>query len=142
MIQLLIPEPMMLGTDLETIAAEFSELDFSNVDPTYPDKSFDTPYAFRRSANAARGQACLRRLYSRSEEVIAVVSHSGFLRTAIARKRFDYADYRIFTFRQDNNKGELRLVEDPSTARNGGAMGRSPKGVQRVHEYDFPPERI
>ena len=129
------------GSDLKIIATEFPNLDFSRVDPAYPDKSLGTPYAFTRSANIARGQACLQRLYDRPEKVIAVVSHSGFLRTAISKRRYDYADYRIFTFRR-GREGELKLVEDAITQRKGGAMGRSETGVQRIEEWDFPPENM
>lgn len=132
--------PCDTGTDLGSLAREFPELDFSQVDPTYPDKSDDTPYAFRKAANLARGQTCLRKLYTRPEQVIAVVSHSGFLRTTISKRRYDYADYRIFAFKEDAFTKELRLIEDVWTARNGGAMGRSPKGVQRIRAWDFPPE--
>lgn len=132
--------PCDTGSDLDIIAEEFPEFDLSHVDPTYPDKSYDTPYAFRRSANLERGQICLRKLYERPEHVIAVVSHSGYLRTTISKRRYGYADYRIFTFREDASKSELRLIEDPWTARNGGAMGHSPKGVQRIRPWDFPPE--
>ena len=90
----------------------------------------------------ARGQSCLRALYARPEEAIVIVTHSAFLRTAICQKRFGNADYRIFTFREDSENNELRLVEDRWTARNGGAMGLSPKGVQRLRAWDFPPEEM
>ena len=82
--------PCDTGSELDLIAAEFPELDFSAVDPIYPDKSYDTPYAFRRSTNLARGQSCLRKLHARPEQVIAVVSHSGFLRTTISKRRYGY----------------------------------------------------
>jgi len=130
--------PCDTGTALVTLMEEFPALDFSKVDPVYPDKSYNTPYAFRRSANLERGQECLRRLYARSEAVIAVVTHSGFLRTSISKRRYDYADYRIFGFRLDSKTGRLSLVEDSETARKGGAMARSPKGVQIVRAWDFP----
>lgn len=133
--------PCDSGTDLRTIAAEFPELDLSSVDPTYPDKSLKTPYAFTHSANAARGQSCLAELYARPEKVIAVVSHSGFLRTAICKRRFANADYRVFKFRKRRD-GQLTLVEDASTSQAGGAMGRSEKGVQMIQEWDFPPDSI
>ncbi len=132
--------PCDTGSDRDSLATEFLDLDFSGLDPIYPEKSNHTVYAFKRSANLARGQACLRRLYARPEKVIAVVSHSGFLRTSISKRRYYYADYRIFSFRQDHQKGELSLVEDSHTSRNGGGQGRSPKGVHRVREWDFPPE--
>lgn len=37
-------------------------------------------------------------LKARKEKVIAVVSHSAFLRTAVANARFANTDYRIFDF--------------------------------------------
>ncbi|UJO16903.1 putative phosphatase [Fulvia fulva] len=132
-------EPCDSGTAIPKVAKEFPELDFSTVDPTYPNKGPGTPYAFAESANAARGQACLRSLYDRPEKVIAVVSHAGFLRTAITKRRYANADYRIFTFKKSNG-GALELVEDLSTMRKGGGLGRSPKGIFKVKEWDFPPE--
>lgn len=133
--------PCDTGSDLRTIASEFPELDLANVDPVFPAKSADTPYAFTRAANAARGQACLSKFYNRPEKVIAVVSHSGFLRTAISKRRFANADYRIFTFRRAES-GHLTLVENSVTSRKGGGMGRSEKGYQRIEEWDFPPENL
>ena len=133
--------PCDTGSDLKTIATEFPELDFSNVDPVFPEKSLETPYAFTRSANLARGQACLARLHERPDKVIAVVSHSGFLRTAISKRRYANADYRIFTLRKSKS-GHLSLVEDNSTARRGGGMGMSEKGLQRIEPWDFPPEDL
>ena len=123
--------PCDTGSAVELLATEFPDLDFSPVDPTYPDKSRGTPYAFTRSANAARGQVCLRSLHARPEKVVAVVSHSGFLRTAVSKRRYANADYRVFGFRQGKD-GHLLLVEDASTARRGGGMGRCEKGVERV----------
>jgi len=130
--------PCDTGTAIGKLKEEFPTLDFSKVDPTYPDKSYNTPYAFRRSANLSRGRECLRRLYDRSETVIAVVTHSGFLRTSISKRRYDCADYRIFSFRLDSRTGHLSLVEDAETARKGGGMSRSPKAVQAVRAWDFP----
>lgn len=65
----------------------------------------------------------------RPEKVIAVVSHAGFLRTAITHKRFANADYRIFGFARDE-EGEIELDEDRETERRGGAMARSEKGCK------------
>jgi hypothetical protein len=80
-------------------------------------------------------------LYERPEKTIAVVSHSGFLRTAISKRRYANADYRVFTFRKSKT-GHLSLVEDGSTARRGGGMGLSEKGLQRIEPWDFPPEDL
>lgn len=130
--------PCDTGSSLDTIAAEFPGLDFSTVDPVFPSKAPNTPYAFTRTANRARGQACLEKLYSRPEKVVAVVSHSGFLRTGISKRRYANADYRVFTFRRRGDGG-LSLVEERATAGLGGGMGRSEKGVQKVEVWDFPP---
>ena len=130
-------KPCDTGSDIDTLAQEFPRLDFSQVDPNYPIKAEGTAYAFTRDANHKRGQACLKRLYDRPEKVIVVVSHSGFLRTGISKRRYANADYRLFSFRQSKS-GSLSLVEDSSTARDGGGMGRSEKGVQPIEEWDFP----
>lgn len=119
----------------------FPELDFSCVDPTYSDKSVGSPYAFSALANKARGEACLKALYERPEKVIAVVSHSGFLRTAITRRKFGNADYRIFTF-GNGKRGHLDLFEDEATEIKGGGMARSQRGVWKVRDEDFPVESI
>lgn len=133
--------PCDMGSDMKTLAEEFPELDFTKVDPIFPDKSPDTPYAFTRSTNLARGQKCLAKLYGRPEKAIAVVSHSGFLRTAISKRRYANADYRVFTFRRSKG-GQLSLVEDGVTAQKGGGLGRSEKGLQRIEPWDFPPEDL
>lgn len=125
------------GCGLETIAQEFPQLAFDNVDPTYVDKSATSIYAFERGANKARGEACLRSLYERPEKVIAVVSHSAFLRTAVSMRRYANADYRIFTFGKGEN-GHPELFEDAETSRKGGGRGRSEKGIFPVRDWDFP----
>lgn len=124
-----------IGLPLCKTASLFPSLDFSAVDPTYPDKSLGTPYAFDALANRRRGDECLRALYARPEKVIAVVSHSGFLRTGITRRKFGNADYRIFTF---GRGAQLELFEDEATERKGGGLGRSQRGIWRVREDDFP----
>jgi len=127
------------GTSLRKLAKEFPNLDFSTVDRIFPDKAIGTPYAYTRSANQARGEACLKYLYNRPERVIAVVSHGGFLRTGITRRRYANADYRIFTF-GNGPQGHLHLWEDDTTSKKGGGMGRSEVGVFEIKEWDFPPE--
>jgi len=127
--------PCDTGSSLRICSQRFPELDFSTVDPIYPDKSPGTPYAYTRAANKARGEACLKDLYGRSEKVIAVVSHAGFLRTGISRRRYANADFRIFTF----GKGGKDIFEDEETERNGGGMGRSEKGIFEIGDWEFPP---
>ncbi|CAD0026456.1 unnamed protein product [Aureobasidium pullulans] len=95
-----------------------NNIDYSTVDPLWPSKT--GPYAFTRSATIARGQSCLRNLHSRKEKVIAVVSHSGFLRCAISLCKYANADYRIFDFAETSKEGgDLELVEWKETEENG-----------------------
>jgi broad specificity phosphatase PhoE len=135
------------------MAQEFPDFDFSVVDPLYPDKTSNlssNPYAFTGQAILARGQTCLRALYSRPERVIAVVSHSGFLRVAIANRRFFNADWRVFDYdeekmKQSKERGEgvdgqgfFSLKEWKETEENGGGMGRSERGIFGMEKGDYP----
>jgi hypothetical protein len=96
-------------------------------------------YAFTRPAVLARGQSVLKALHSRTEKVIAVVSHSAFLRTAVTSRRFANADYRIFEF-EDESTGHFRLREWEETSQKGGGMGWSVKGVHGILDGDFDDE--
>lgn len=137
------------------MSKEFPNFDFSVVDPLYPDKTTNlsaNPYAFTRRAIVARGQTCLKALYSRPEKVIAVVSHSGFMRTAICNRRFFNADWRVFDFDEEkmkqskkrgegvNGDGMYLLKEWKETEGKGGGMGRSDAGIFGILPTDFPPE--
>lgn len=143
-------KPCDTGSDISVMEAEFPNYDFSVVDPSYPDKTTNlpsNPYAFTQKAILARGQTCLKDLYSRPEKVIAVVSHSGFLRTAVCNRMFFNADWRVFTFDEDamaksKEEGEEKIIlkESEETEKNGGGMGRSDVGVFGITEDDFPPE--
>jgi hypothetical protein len=79
---------------------EFPQVDFSHVDPVFPDKlsPAGARYASTRRAILARGQSVLRELRERPEKAIIVVSHSGFLRAGVTGQWFMNADYRIFDF--------------------------------------------
>ena len=143
-------KPCDTGSPLTTMAQELPHFDFSSVDPLYPDKTSNlasNPYAFTRKAILARGQSCLKALYSRPEKVIAVVSHSGFLRAAVCNRRFENADWRVFEYdeekmRESKDKGEALFVlkEWEETEEKGGGMGRSEKGVYGPETADFPAE--
>jgi hypothetical protein len=148
-------KPCDTGSAISVMAREFPQFGFSKVDPLYPDKTSDlsnNPYAFTKRAILARGQTCLQSLYSRPEKFIAVVSHSGFMRTAVANRRFFNADYRIFDYDEEkmkeskekgegvDGKGMFVLKEWRETEENGGGLGKSEKGYAGVEETDFPPE--
>ncbi|KAF1920246.1 hypothetical protein BDU57DRAFT_438399 [Ampelomyces quisqualis] len=143
-------KPCDTGSAVEVLEKEFPNFDFSTVDPSYPDKTTNlasNPYAFTQKAILARGQTCLEELYSRPEKVIAVVTHSGFLRTAVCNRMFFNADWRVFTFDEQamaeaekEDQKKFILKESAKTEKNGGGMGRSDVGVFGIEKGDFPPE--
>lgn len=115
-------KPCDTGSPLSELIAEYPMIDFSSVDPVFPDKS--TPAGARyfpsRTPLLARGRACVRALYRRPEKWVIVVSHSGFLRTSVSGWWFFNGDYRIFDFAD----GQGADVEDDW------AEGPVPKLVQ------------
>lgn len=145
-------KPCDTGSPISVMQKEFPQFPFSTVDPRYPDKTHPSPsqnpYAFTRTAILARGQSVLHDLYSRPEKVIAVVSHSGFMRAAVCNRRFENADWRVFEFDEERMKkkgkgdgeGMFYLREWEITEERGGGMGRSEKGIFGPRENDFPVE--
>ncbi|KAF2876650.1 histidine phosphatase superfamily [Massariosphaeria phaeospora] len=145
--------PCDTGSSISVMQSEFPNFDFSVVDPLYPDKTTSlsaNPYAFSEKAILARGQTCLQALYARPEKVVAVVSHSGFLRAAVCHRRFFNADWRVFDFDERamgeskgmgeclDGKGLFVLREWSETEEKGGGMGRSDRGVFGAEKSDFP----
>ena len=138
-------KPCDTGTPIPVISKEFPQYDFSSVDPSFPDKTTGgsrNPYAFTEKAIVERGQAALRELYNRKEKVIGVVSHSGFLRTAVCNRMFFNADWRVFEWDEEamSKDGRCVLREREETEVKGGGMGRSDVGVFGIVEGDFPLE--
>lgn len=125
--------PCDTGTPIRTIAEEFPAFSFDTVFPEYPRKI--GRWAFTREAVFQRAIDCRRWLKSRPEKVIAVVSHSAFLRLAVTNSQFANADYRVFDFA--NNGDAHDLVEWKFTVENGGGMGWSPKGPSQIQLSDF-----
>ena len=78
-------KPCDTGSLVPEIQADFPDVNFSDVDPVWPDKtsSAGRPYAYTRKAILERGQRGLVKLYDRPEKFIFVISHSGFLRLGV-----------------------------------------------------------
>ncbi|KAH6615879.1 histidine phosphatase superfamily [Chaetomium sp. MPI-SDFR-AT-0129] len=127
--QELSAKPCDTGRSIPELVQLFPDFDFSALDPIFPDKTSPeaSAYHYNKAAVLARGQAVLKDLYNRWEDIVVVVSHSGFLRTAVAGRWFANADYRVFDFESREGKGEeepYRLVEWEMTRGKGG-MGMS-----------------
>jgi hypothetical protein len=66
-----------------------------------------------------RGKLAIQDLSTRPESVIFVVSHSGFLRTAITGRFFFNSDYRVYNFADGDGDVLERLQQDESTILGG-----------------------
>lgn len=107
---------------MSELTTEFPSIDFSRVDPVFPDKisPAGSHYFPTRAAVVARAQSCLRNLYQRPEKWVIVVSHSGFLRMGAVGWWFFNGDYRIFDFGdKPEADGPLKLVQWESTLSGG-----------------------
>ncbi|KUJ22494.1 phosphoglycerate mutase-like protein [Mollisia scopiformis] len=128
-------KPCDTGTAIPIMEKEWPQFDWSLVDPEYPTK--EGLYEWSRQGLTERGIAAKKWLSERPEKVIAVVSHSGFLRVGITNgKLFENADYRIFDFGKD-----LELKEWELTETKGGGLGKSMKDIKPMGLGDYP-ERV
>ncbi|KAK0707822.1 histidine phosphatase superfamily [Lasiosphaeris hirsuta] len=114
-------KPCDTGTPISQLEAQFPQVDFSGVDPVFPDKTSPAgaAYKFSKQAIMARGHSCLRELYNRPEKVIVVVSHSGFLKRGISGHYYFNADYRIFDF-ETEGEPETYLLKQWEATKKGG----------------------
>lgn len=126
-------KPCDTGTPIATLSRDFPFFDFGTVSPEYPSK--EGRWAFSEAAITQRGCDCRQWLKSRPEKVIAVVTHSGFLRLGISHTNYANADYRVFEF---VGGASDELVEWESTEQRGGGMGKSEKGTACIGASYFP----
>lgn len=139
-------KPCDVGSPIPVVAAEFPRIDFSRVDPVYPDKVSPAgdKYRYRRDRLVARAQSALAELRRRPERAVVVVSHSGFMRQAVTGDHYFNADYRVYDFeeRREGEEGPLGLRQWDLT-KGAGGMGRSYDQVVEIGvglpEVDLPP---
>lgn len=103
-------KPCDTGSPIPEIAAEFPKIDFSHVDPIYPDKTSAKAglYEYTKKGLLNRAQFVLEDLYKRPERGIVVVSHSGFMRQCLTGDFYFNADYRIYDF-EERKSGDAPL---------------------------------
>jgi broad specificity phosphatase PhoE len=131
-------KPCDTGSPISDMAKEWPQFDWSVVDPTYPAKV--GLYEFSKTGLTQRGIAARKWLRERPEKVIAVVSHSGFLRVGVSYRMYDNADFRIFDFGEGDEEIGGKLVEWDLTEQQGGGLGKSLKGYFPMREGDYPAE--
>lgn len=112
------------GSSVSIMKEEWPQFDWSTVDPIFPAKT--GLYTYSVEGVAQRGLEVRTWLKNRPEKVVAVVSHAGFLRVGLTKKRYANADFRIFDF-ADGEDEAARLVEWELTEKNGGGLGKSEK---------------
>jgi broad specificity phosphatase PhoE len=129
-------KPCDTGTAISEMQKEWPQFDWSTVDPKYPSKK--GLYEFSKRGLTQRGIEARKWLRSRPEAVIAVVSHSGFLRVAVSHRMYDNADYRIFDFGEGDDEIGGNLIEWKQTESRGGGLGKSAKGIYPMGPGDYP----
>lgn len=133
-------KPCDTGTSITAMAEEWPQFDWSTVDPEFPSKA--GLYEFSKRGLTERGIVARKWLRSRPEKVIAVVSHSGFLRVGVSYKKYENADFRIFDFADGHDEIGGILEEWEMTESNGGGLGKSPLGYFPMGPADYPPEPV
>lgn len=140
-------KPCDSGSPLPSVAAEFPEIDFSRVDPVYPDKTSPAAEKYKYlSANLlGRAQMVLEDLYHRPEKAIIVVSHSGFLRQCVTGDWYFNADYRVYDLAEkEGGDGQFELKQWELTKSGHGGMGWSFDEVVEIGlglpETELPPD--
>ena len=132
-------KPCDTGSPVVTLRPDFPEVDFTQVDPVWPDKTSTAGrlYAHTRSAVLARAQRAIADLSRRPEKVIFVVAHSGFLRLGVAGYWWFNADYRIFDFVDGAQGGQAQIKQREETL--SGGLGWSWKDPVEIGS-DLPEE--
>lgn len=115
-----------IGSPTSRFQAAYPHIDFTKVDPVWPDKTSPAgaKYACTRPAVLARAKRALEDLYNRPEKVVFAVSHGAFLRVGLTRRWFANADYRVFEFGEGlDDLGRRKLVMEEGMEK--GALGTS-----------------
>lgn len=124
-------EPCDTGSELSKISKDYPNVDYSQLNPQWP--STTGIFAYTRDAATKRAASEIEWLRNRPEKIIAVVSHSAFLRVGVTHAFYANADYRVFDF----SNGEF--AERKTTSMSGGGMGKSDIGKAEIRPTDFPP---
>ncbi|GKT50880.1 putative phosphatidate cytidylyltransferase [Colletotrichum spaethianum] len=119
-------KPCDTGSSIINLKAEFPDVDFSTVDPVYPEKTSlaGAEYAFTRDAILRRAQAGVQSIRECKEKIVFVVSHAGFLRLGVTGYWFFNGDYRMFELDEDDRTGQPPKLRQLESTLSGG-LGKS-----------------
>jgi len=128
--------PIDCGRPLAELTPDFPSPPFNwtHMSPLFPSKT--GPFAFSPPSLLSRGAATRAWLRARPEQVIAVVSHAGFMRIGLCNCKFGNADFRVFGFGEGG-----ALVEWEETRERGGGLGGSEGGFfgWEVNDFKYMP---
>ncbi|KAK6216769.1 phosphoglycerate mutase [Colletotrichum tabaci] len=119
-------KPCDTGSSVDDLKAEFAKVDFSAVDPVYPDKTSPrgAKYAFTKEAILERARSGVQDIREHKEKLILVVSHSGFLRLGVTGHWFFNGDYRVFELDECNEPDQPPKLKQLEATLSGG-LGKS-----------------
>ncbi len=125
-----------IGSPVAALESAFPKIDFSRIDPVFPDKISPNGayYDWSRDALLYRGQMSLKELSQRPEKIVLVVSHSDFLTQAVTGCSFANADYRVFDFVERQGPDDPYGLKEWDQTRTRGGMGWSPSRVTTLGE--------
>ncbi|KAF4837024.1 putative phosphatase [Colletotrichum tropicale] len=119
-------KPCDTGSSIAELSVEFPSVDFSSVDPVYPDKTSPAgaQYSYTKEAILGRARSSINSIYERKEKLVFVVSHAGFLRLGVTGHWFFNGDYRAFElYKGDEADSNPELRQLQSTV--SGGLGKS-----------------
>ncbi|KAI2470027.1 phosphoglycerate mutase-like protein [Annulohypoxylon bovei var. microspora] len=100
--------PCDIGDDPLMIQAEWPDIDFSTLDPIYPQKTGlyeNSEDAFRR-----RGAVAKDWLSNRPEKCIIVVTHSGFLKRLVKGPKYQNLEFRSYELVENSDGLDLEEI--------------------------------
>ncbi|KAI1213875.1 phosphoglycerate mutase-like protein [Annulohypoxylon truncatum] len=103
--------PCDIGTHPELIKSQWPDIDFSKLDPVYPQKT--GLYENSEEAFQRRGAFAKEWLYNRPEKCVIVVTHSGFIRRLVTGpkyKNLEYGSYKLVKNSEGLELEELHRV--------------------------------
>ncbi|KAI0896922.1 phosphoglycerate mutase-like protein [Annulohypoxylon nitens] len=94
--------PCDIGSHPDKLKSEWPDLDFSTLDPIYPQKT--GLYESSEDAYQKRGDVAKRWLYDRPERCVIVVTHAGFIRRLVKGPKYDNLEFHTYNLveTQDN----------------------------------------
>ncbi|KAI1094927.1 phosphoglycerate mutase-like protein [Rostrohypoxylon terebratum] len=100
--------PCDIGSDPDKLKSEWPDLDFSTLDPIYPQKI--GLYENSEDAFKKRGEVAKQWLYDRPEKCVIVVTHSGFIRRLVKGPKYGNLEHRTYSLVKTQDSLEFEEI--------------------------------